>query len=210
MDDLIQDLHTVSENHKGSRVAKGEHWFIEEQDDAIRLKDLTTIFEINKVIGQEKDLDHLLLRVVHEITTAMNAERSTLYLYDEEKREIWAKVAEGLHENGLSRLPLGTGIAGIVAQELRTEVVNDPYVDPRFNKDVDARTGFRTRNMICMPILGREVELLGVIQVLNKKNGKFDYGDESKLSALAVYIGLTLENSLFFCSLRPKCEKVCQ
>lgn len=69
---------------------------MEERDDATRLSDIMAIFEANKVIGQERDLDTLLLRVVHEITIAMNAERSTLYIYDPDKQEIWAKVAEGL------------------------------------------------------------------------------------------------------------------
>jgi len=93
-----------------------------------------------------------------------------------------------------------------VAQELRTELINDIYQDPRFNKEVDAKTGFRTRNMICMPVLGSNLGLLGVIQVLNKKSGNFDNYDESILSQLAVHVGLALERNRYFCPLRPKCE----
>ena len=171
-----------------------------------RLKDLSAVLEINKVLAQEKNLDTLLFRVVHEITLAMNAERSTLYVYDEESKEIWAKVAEGLEREKIIRLPLGKGIAGVVAQELRTEVINNIYLDPRFNKDVDASTGFRTRNMICMPVLGSTLDLLGVIQVLNKKSGNFDSYDESILSQLAVHVGLALERSRYFCRLRPRCD----
>ncbi|MFH1489238.1 MAG: protein kinase [Pseudomonadota bacterium] len=188
---------------------RGGHWFMEEREDSARLSDMMAIFEINKVFSQEKDLDKLLFRVVHEITTAMNAERSTLYIYDSDNQEIWAKVAEGLEDRKVIRLPIGKGIAGAAAGELRTEVVNDPYGDPRFNREVDAKTGFRTRNMVCMPVLGSEVELLGVIQVLNKKTGDFDYYDESMLSALAVQIGLTLEKSKYFCLERPRCDKAC-
>jgi len=208
MEEVIHELSLLKEDRTRTIDAEGRHWFMEERDDATRLSDMMAIFEVNKVIGQERDLDTLLLRVVHEITIAMNAERSTLYIYDPDTQEIWAKVAEGL-EGKIIRLPLGVGIAGIVARDLRTEVINDPYNDPRFNKEVDRKTGFRTRNMICMPILGSQVELLGVIQILNKKTGDFNYYDESILSSLAVHIGLTLEKNRYFCPLRPTCQEAC-
>jgi GAF domain-containing protein len=93
---------------------------------------------------------------------------------------------------------------------MRTEAINDPYRDPRFNREVDVASGFKTRNMICMPVLGSDMELLGVIQVLNKKRGDFDYYDESVLSSLAVHVGLTLERNRYYCPLRPTCNKVCE
>lgn len=210
VEEVIDELRTFSGDRYRTGEASGGHWFMEERPDSARLSDLMAIFEVNKVIGQEKDLDTLLLRVVHEITQAMNAERSTLYVYDPERQEIWAKVAEGVTDSKIIRLSLGAGIAGAVASDLRTEVINEPYGDPRFNREVDAKTGFRTRNMICMPILGSNVELLGVIQVLNKKTGDFNYYDESILSALAVHVGLTLERNRYFCPLRPTCEKAGQ
>jgi adenylate cyclase len=61
--------------------------------------------------------------------------------------------------------------------------------------------------MICMPIFGSQLELLGVVQVLNKKNGDFTHRDESLLSALAANVGLTLENSRYFCVYRPECKE---
>ena len=206
MAELIDQLDSLKSGHARGPGANDTHWFMEERDDSTRLRDLMAIFEVNKVIGQERDLNSLLLRVVQEITSAMNSERSTLYIYDPDRKEIWAKVAEGM-EGKVIHLPVGKGIAGTVAQELRTEVINDPYRDPRFNKEVDKKSGFSTRNMICMPVLGSDVELLGVIQVLNKRTGDFDNYDESMLSALAVHVGLTLEKSRYFCALRPKCKK---
>ena len=209
MEDVIDHLRRMSDNRKTDPPGSGLHWFTEEKSDSSRLRDLTAILEINKVIGQERDLDTLLLRVVHEITLALNGERSTLYVYDPEHKEIWAKVAEGMEGEGkIIRLPLGKGIAGVVARDLRTELINDTYTDIRFNREMDARTGFKTRNMICMPILGSNVELLGVIQVLNKKTGSFDRYDESMLSQLAVHVGLALERSKYFCARRPKCDAV--
>jgi serine/threonine protein kinase len=206
MEDVVDHLRCISDDRTKAPLGSGGYWFTEERSDTARLRDLMAVLEINKVIGQERDLDTLLLRVVHEITLAMNAERSTLYVHDPQRKEIWAKVAEGMEEGKIIRLPIGKGIAGVVARDLRTELINDTYTDPRFNRETDAKTGFRTRNMICMPILGSSVELLGVIQVLNKKSGSFDYYDESILSQLAVHVGLALERSKYFCARRPKCD----
>ena len=208
MEEVITHLHALSDDRTRAIETDDTHWFMEERDDSTRLRDLIAVFEVIKVIGQERDLDTLLLRVIHEITGAMNAERSTLYIHDPDKKEIWTKIAEGM-EGKTIHLPVGKGIAGVVARDLRTEVINDPYNDPRFNREVDAKSGFKTHNMLCMPILGREVDLLGVIQVLNKKTGDFDYYDESILSAMAVHVGLTLENSMYFCPLKPGCKETC-
>ncbi|MBN1103879.1 MAG: protein kinase [Deltaproteobacteria bacterium] len=208
MDEVTDHLSRIRDDRTCPALAGGRHWFIEERSDSSRLRDLTAVLEINKVLAQERDLDTLLFRVVHEITGAMNAERSTLYVYDPDNREIWAKVAEGLEQGKIIRLPVGKGIAGVVAENLRTEIINDLYEDPRFNKEVDASTGFRTRNMICMPVLGSNVELLGVLQVLNKKTGDFDLYDQSLLSQLAIHVGLALERSSYYCALRPKCPTV--
>lgn len=208
IEEVIQELRLLKED--GTRISERgrAHWFVEERDDASRFQEMMTIVEVNKAITREKNLGQMLLRIVHEISLAMNAERSSLYIYDPQKREIWAKVAEGIASNRVIHLPLGKGIAGTVAQSLKTEVINDVYGDPRFNREVDGWSGFRTRNMICMPILGTQLELLGVIQVLNKENGPFSHRDESLLSALAANVGLALENSRYFCVRRPECEEI--
>jgi transcriptional regulator with GAF, ATPase, and Fis domain len=206
MEEVIQELRLLKEDQSRTIDREGAHWFIEERDDASRCQEMMTVVEVNKAISRERNLDQMLLRIVHEISLAMNAERSTLYIYEPEKGEIWAKVAEGIGPDRVIHLPLGKGIAGTVAQSLKTEVINeDVYGDPRFNREVDGWSGFRTRNMICMPILGSQLELLGVIQVLNK-NGLFTHADESLLSALAANVGLAVENSRYLCFKRPECE----
>jgi serine/threonine protein kinase len=208
IEEVIQELRLLKGDQTRTLDKESAHWFMEETDDASRFQEMMTIVEVNKAISTEKNLDQMLLRIVHEISLAMNAERSTLYIYDPKKREIWAKVAEGIEPDRVIHLPLGKGIAGTVAQSLKTEVINDDvYGDPRFNREVDEWSGFRTRNMICMPILGTQLELLGVIQVLNKEDGPFSHRDESLLSALAANVGLALENSRYFCGRRPECEE---
>jgi serine/threonine protein kinase len=209
IDEVIQEFRHLKEDKNRIFDREKAHWFIEERDDASRFQEMMTIVEVNKAISRERNLERMLLRIVHEISLAMNAERSTLYIYEPQKREIWAKVAEGIERDRVIHLPLGKGIAGTVAQSLKTELINDDvYGDPRFNREVDEWSGFRTRNMICMPILGSQLELLGVIQVLNKENGQFTRRDESLLSALAANVGLALENSRYFCVRKPECEEM--
>jgi adenylate cyclase len=209
MEEVIHEIRLLKQDRTRTVPGGRAHWFIEERDDASRFHEMMTIVEVNRVISREKNLDRLLFRIVHEITLAINAERSTLYLYDPDKREIWAKIAEGIESDRVIHLPLGKGVAGTVAQSLKTEVINDDvYGDPRFNREVDEWSGFRTSNMICMPILGSQLELLGVIQVLNKKKGDFNHKDESLLSALAVNVGLALEKSRYFCARKPECKEI--
>jgi serine/threonine-protein kinase len=140
-----------------------------------------------------KNLDDLL-RLLSETTTRMaNAERATIYLLDKEKAELWSKVAIG-DDVGEIRVPLGTGIAGVVA--LGGEIINlaDAHSDPRFNPDIDRRTGYITRNMLTLPMVGRDGRIIGVFQVLNKRGGPFGPEDAEILSSLATSAALAVEN----------------
>jgi len=131
-----------------------------------------------------------------ETTTRMaNAERATIYLVDKERAELWSKVAIG-EDVGEIRVPLGTGIAGLVAQS--GEIINlpDARSDPRFNPDIDRRTGYVTRNMLTLPMIGGDGRIIGVFQVLNKRGGPFGPDDAEILSSLATSAALAVENNL--------------
>ena len=80
----------------------------------------------------------------------LNAERSSLFLVEGD--ELVLKVAENLEEMGEIRFPVGAGIAGAVAQSGQSIRIDDAYADPRFNREVDKQTGFRTRSILCLPI----------------------------------------------------------
>ncbi|HMF17541.1 MAG TPA: protein kinase, partial [Gemmataceae bacterium] len=140
-----------------------------------------------------KDLDDLL-RLLSETTMRMaNAERATIYLLDREHVELWSKVAIG-KDVGEIRVPLGTGIAGTVA--VTGEIINlsDARSDPRFNPEIDRRTGYVTRNMLTLPMVGRDGRIIGVFQVLNKRGGPFGAEDAEILSSLATSAALAVEN----------------
>ncbi|MCJ7502357.1 MAG: GAF domain-containing protein, partial [Acidobacteriia bacterium] len=156
-------------------------------------------------LAAERDLDLLLQGIMHKASVLMDADRSTLYLVDEGKQQIWSKVAEGAALSEI-RVPLGTGIAGHVAQTGETVNIPDAYRDPRFNPDVDRKTGYHTRTILCMPMKSKEGKILGVLQVLNKRQGVFTRADEELLAAFASGAAVTVQNAMLNEEIRKRMQ----
>ncbi|MFB3921791.1 MAG: GAF domain-containing protein [Terriglobia bacterium] len=153
------------------------------------------LLEVMNSLTQERDLGRLLHKIMHKTLEVMNAERSTLFLLDESKQELWSKVAEGVGTKEI-RVPVGAGIAGHVARTGETVNIADAYQDPRFNPEVDRKTGYHTRTILCMPMKSPEGRMLGVIQVLNKHDGVFTEEDERLLDALESQAAIAVQNAL--------------
>jgi signal transduction histidine kinase len=122
------------------------------------------------------------------------ADRGTLYVVDELKGEIWSKVLSGSEVTEI-RLPIGKGLAGYVAKTGEIVNIPDAYNDPRFNPDFDKKTGYRTNNMLTMPMRNRDGKVIGVFQMLNKKGGPFTQQDEEFLNALSIHASIAIENA---------------
>lgn len=123
----------------------------------------------------------MLAQIMGSATAAIGAERSTLYLPVEEGSDILqAEFHDGIQQQTI-RIGKGQGLAGWVAQTLRPVNIKDAYLDPRFDPSWDMQSGYRTRSMLCQPIIDRDGRLLGVAQVLNKKHGWFTVDDERLL-----------------------------
>jgi adenylate cyclase len=86
------------------------------------------------------------------------------------------------------------GIAGHVVSTGHLLNVADAYDDPRFHRGVDERTGYRTRSVLCVPVCSRKNGVIGVIQLLNKRDGTFDAPDEQYVTSLAANFGIILES----------------
>ncbi len=153
------------------------------------------LLELMSALTLERDVDHLLQRIMAKASEWIDAERATLFLIDHESRQLWSKVLQG---EGIKeiRVPLTSGIVGHVATNGETVNIPDAYQDPRFNPEVDRKTGFRTRSVLCMPIRNRRGDIIGVLQVLNKKIGIFQQQDEDLLRAFAAQAGVILQNTL--------------
>jgi adenylate cyclase len=155
------------------------------------------LLALSEAISTELHLDTLLARIVAAATQLLDAERSTLFVYDPGKEELWAKVAEGAEEKQI-RMPANAGIAGAVFASGEVLNVPDAYADPRFNQEFDRRSGFRTRNLLNVPVIDRTGERLGVVQVLNKRGGQFTQVDIRRLKAFSAHIAVALENAGLF------------
>ncbi len=134
-------------------------------------------------LSVQHDRDTYLRQLVELCSQAVDAERCTVYVVDHDKQEIWARVAQRTATE--IRLPMGKGLAGQVAFSGETINVPDAYADARFDRDFDLRTGFRTLNMLVVPVWGTKGRTVGVIQALNKRDGTFERRDQMLLEQVA-------------------------
>ena len=135
-----------------------------------RRKTSELLLDVMKSFSSELEVDALLRKIMERTSAVLQADRSTLFLVDRRTNEIWSKVAQGAGMVEI-RVPIGRGIAGTVAATGETINIPDAYADPRFNPEVDRRTGYRTRTILCAPIRDGAGAVVGVAQVLNKAAG---------------------------------------
>jgi len=156
-----------------------------------RAQGLELLLRLGMELYSERDLRSLLRRVWQELTVVLKAERSSLFLADEETRELYSIIAQEEQE---IRFPIDKGIAGAVAATGTSLLIPDAYHDPRFNPEIDRQTGFRTRSILTVPLKNRRGEVLGVAQVLNRIDGNpFDEEDRLVLEALASMAAVAIE-----------------
>jgi adenylate cyclase len=160
-----------------------------------RQKEVQTLLEVGASLSGTLELVELMQIIMRKAREITDAERSTLFLIDPETGELWSKVAEGTAE---IRVPRGQGIAGQVATTGQLLNIPDAYAHPLFNQDVDQKTGFRTRNILCVPMRNSEGDMIGVTQVINKKAGPFTEADERILASLSSQAAVALDNAQLY------------
>jgi len=157
-----------------------------------RLGDFRKLLEISRSMVAAADLDSLLNLIVTCSTELLDAERASVFLYDEQTGDLLSRAAVG---GGGLRLPADRGITGATVSSGMTICVPDAYADPRFNPDIDRATGFVTRSMLSMPLRGHQGELVGVLQVINKQGGPFDRDDVTLGETLAAQAGVAIQRA---------------
>jgi len=177
---------------------------------SISLSHLSTIENIEKTRKQELDflsvvseisselqLGPLLQKIMAAITRMLDAERCTLFINDPKTSELYSYVGQGLGSVSI-RLPNHMGIAGAVFTSGQTINIPYAYADLRFNPAFDKKTGFFTRSILCVPVINKAGMVIGVTQVLNKRGGAFNDGDEARLKAFTSQISIGIENAKLF------------
>jgi len=155
---------------------------------------LDALLAITRRLASEPRLDPLLESIAEETCNLLDAERATLFLYDPATNELYSRIATK-SEIEVIRMPADRGIAGSVARTQACLLIPDAYADPRFNRDVDTRTGWRTRNILAVPMTNLNGRLVGVVEALNKRSGPFTEDDTALMQALADQAGVALERA---------------
>ena len=155
-------------------------------------KALRSVLEVTRKLSAPFDLDTMLTEVVNAAREVLDADRGTVFLYDENSNELVVRVATKL---GGIRIPADKGIVGESAMSRKLINVPDCYADERFNRAIDKETGYRSRCMLTIPLIGFEDTLIGVLQILNKNQGVFDEEDEFVATALAAQAAVVLHRA---------------
>ena len=152
------------------------------------------LLDISRKIGALKELSHILWTIIDFATENVNADRGSIFLNDSETNELYSRVAQGDLTREI-RILNNVGIAGSIFQSKQGEIIHDVYSDKRFNKDVDQETGYKTKNMICSPIKTVDGKTIGVIQVLNKKKGRFSKADLNLINDISTQAAISIQNA---------------
>jgi Nif-specific regulatory protein len=166
----------------------------------------TALVDISCRLNSEKNFDQLLKLIADEATKHLDAERATIFILDKDKGEIWAKIAIGVSDT--IRFDARLGIAGAVLIAGKPMIVEDAYKSPLFYPSIDSITGYHTRNILSVPLRNPKQEVIGVFQVLNKREGRFTTEDEHFVVALANQAAVALENSFALSELETRQQEL--
>lgn len=165
-----------------------------DKEEKMKSDQLQMIIKAAELVNSTIKIDEVLKNIVEVATGLTNADRGTLYLIDKEKGELWSLVAMG-NEVKEIRLKMGEGFAGYVARTGEILNIKDVRQDTRFRADVDKSTGYETKNTLTFPIKNNKGEIIGVLQLLNSKNGEFSKFDEELLNAMSIHAAIALNNA---------------
>lgn len=166
-------------------------------DLKIMVHRLNFLHTISQKISEKKPLPKLLNEIMENSKLVMNAEASSLLLFEPDDNKLYFQVATGDKGKLIKKysVDLGVGIAGWVAKHKKSLLIEDCYNDPRFSPGYDKKSNFRTKSMLCVPLI-RKKQLLGVIQVINKEGGGvFDERDLTVFETLASQCAIAIENA---------------
>ncbi len=167
------------------------------------MEKLRLLLDVSRLVAGKLELKPLIREVLKQASRLVHADRTTLWLYDEDTGELYSFVGEGWDDE--KRIPLGTGVAGHAAAERRVIAIADAYDSELFDPTLDKATGYRTRSLLAVPIESHEGKLLGCLQAINRlddADGRtlvaFDPMDIELLESLAAITAVAVENARLY------------
>ncbi len=152
---------------------------------------LMVILEANKSLAATFDPTETLRIILKTATSETDAERGTIFLKDPESNELVSQILEGGSVSPI-RLPIGRGIAGAAAETGQVVNIADAYADARFDKRTDASSGFKTANLLAAPMRTASGEIVGVVEILNKRRRAFTREDEEFMAEVATHAAMAV------------------
>ena len=189
--------NTKTQGNKKTRRAMGSN-----KDDLAPLLERTQsklyqtqmLLSVTQKIAGFKNLNDILWTLIEMTTKELGAERGSLFLHDPLTGELYSRIAQGELTREI-RILDSTGIAGTIFQSGEGEIIHDAYADERFNRQIDEQTGYVTKNIVCAPVRTVRKDVIGVIQILNKKKGRFTKEDLEIVEAITLQAAVSLQNA---------------
>ncbi|CAG5133199.1 unnamed protein product, partial [Candidula unifasciata] len=181
-------------------------------DDLRRMSEEELFMELIRDIASELDVTVLCHKILQNVSILTNSDRGSMFLVrgSKENKYLVSKLFDVTESSTLEQsihteaneiiVPFGVGIAGNVAKSREAININDVYADPRFNQEVDKKTGYRTHSILSMPILNYEGEVIGVAQIINKVSGNHEFTkqDEELFHKYLTFCGIGITNAQLF------------
>ena len=163
------------------------------------LRERNAMLTVSQLLSTKIELNELLGIIINELVDVIRAEGGTLYLVDHSTNELYSRILlDDIGELQEIRLHLGEGIAGDVALTGRLVNIRDAYKDTRFQSEFDQQSGYHTRSMLVVPLRNHQQEIIGVVQLVNKRGGYFTSRDERLVIAMAAQVAVSIENARLY------------
>lgn len=171
---------------------------------------IDSLMQCSILVNADLSVELVLTKIMQEAKSLVGAEVASVFLVDRKQKELYSTVNS---TGGELRIPIKSGVAGSVAYSGMPLIIEDAYSDTRFNTEVDLKTGFKTRSILCVPIRAWKSAIIGVAQLINKtssgvvchsEDGRnspelvFTHDDQQFLEVLATQAGAAIVNSGIF------------
>jgi len=156
----------------------------DDEEQSPLLRTINSLMQCSLLVNADLSTESVLHQIMEEAKTLVGAEVASVFLLDHSKKELYSTVNS---TGGELRISINVGIAGHVASTGEPVVIHDAYGDCRFDSSVDRKTGFKTSDVLCVPLKVKPGDVIGVVQLINKTNagvlgssGSLDPSGESK------------------------------
>eukprot|EP00002_Diphylleia_rotans_P022144 TRINITY_DN4337_c0_g1_i3.p1 TRINITY_DN4337_c0_g1~~TRINITY_DN4337_c0_g1_i3.p1 ORF type:complete len:1502 (-),score=336.03 TRINITY_DN4337_c0_g1_i3:3170-7675(-) len=186
-----EELLTAFASHAAVVIVNSQAY----QKELLERKKFQALSQIMDVISCQTELEPLIEILRQKSKELLDCDKCTLFLLNDDTKELHTRLAEGVDVH----FPISQGIAGYVVSTGETLNIVDAYADPRFNKEVDLETGYKTNNILCMPVRnGQDGTIVGAIQMVNKRQRPFGRTDEEILQAFSAHAAVTISKARLY------------